>query len=354
LSGWEEVRIDVPRDRWDRPMIKPREGVGNHVPYTRATTLAGSIEDTYQLGKWQIRMAAMGLLDRRDLAALIASYGKPPKRTVNPDTWIAYKQWKSKMDKACDQAIEFSKAHEKANLGTAMHGFVERLDQGESIDQFPPEFRPAIEAYTKATAKLTSVHVEQFMVHDGIQAAGTPDRIVSIQGLPGLYIADLKTGVVADYTTGKMSMQLGIYSRSIGYNIKKEERFAIGPINQDRGIIIELDAETGICKLHWIDIDVGFRMVQVALSVRQWRKSGDTLLTPFDQGEEIKFTPPPNDQGQEPLPMDIEPAVDQALQQAINEAPDRDSVTELWKIAGERWNDRHTSLAKKRLLELGS
>ena len=62
----------VSRDRWGRPLITPPEG-GKAVPYVRVTTLAGTLEDTYNLGKWQQRQVAMGIAARPDLVALVSA-----------------------------------------------------------------------------------------------------------------------------------------------------------------------------------------------------------------------------------------------------------------------------------------
>ena len=53
-------RVEIERDRYGRPLVKPPKG-GKSVPYTRATTIANSLDDPAALTAWKMRMAAIGL-----------------------------------------------------------------------------------------------------------------------------------------------------------------------------------------------------------------------------------------------------------------------------------------------------
>ena len=64
----------VTRDRWGRPLIIPPDG-GKPVAYTRVTTVAKTLEDEGGLSKWMMRMTALGLAQRPDLYALVATVG---------------------------------------------------------------------------------------------------------------------------------------------------------------------------------------------------------------------------------------------------------------------------------------
>src|SRR5689334_3084695 len=63
--------IDIPRDRWGRPLIIPPEG-GQPVPYTRVSTMAKALDDQSGLMLWKQRKTAVGLLRRPDLLTRIA------------------------------------------------------------------------------------------------------------------------------------------------------------------------------------------------------------------------------------------------------------------------------------------
>ena len=67
----------VERDRWGRPKIKAPDG--KLKPYTRATTVAGTLDDRHNLEKWLQRQAVIGLAKRPDLYAL-ATQSDPTDR----------------------------------------------------------------------------------------------------------------------------------------------------------------------------------------------------------------------------------------------------------------------------------
>ena len=56
------AELEIPRDRYGRPMVVPPKG-GKPVPYTRTTTVAGSLDDGTGLVAWKLRMAAAGLTE---------------------------------------------------------------------------------------------------------------------------------------------------------------------------------------------------------------------------------------------------------------------------------------------------
>src|SRR5699024_10482553 len=112
---------EVERDRWGRPLITPPTG-GKPVPYTRATTYVGCLEDTYNLSRWQPRMVALGLSQRPDLMLAVSS--------TDPDE-------KKKLNDLTEQAIEAAKGTAAATIGTALHALTERMDRDDDIGVVP-------------------------------------------------------------------------------------------------------------------------------------------------------------------------------------------------------------------------
>ena len=133
-----------------------------------------------------------------------------------------------------------------------------------------------------STKQLNNLFIEQFCVLDKYKIAGTPDRIVEYKG--ERFIADIKTGRI-DHPNN-IAIQLAIYANGNPYDIATGRRGTWGDVNKDKAIIIHLPAGTGLCKLVWIDIAEGWKGVQFAMKVRQWRdKKG--LATPFEEQETI-------------------------------------------------------------------
>lgn len=259
------MRQEISRDRYGRPLIVPKGG-GKPVAYTRATTIANSLDDPSALTAWKMRMAAIGLTVRSDLLLAISA-SQEDKMAIN---------------KYIEDAMEVAGASRAATIGTALHAFAEKLDLGQELGPIPEEWAGDIRAYEQATKQLNNLFIEQFCVLDKYKVAGTPDRVVEYKG--ERFIADIKTGRI-DHPNN-IAIQLAIYANGNPYDIATGSRGNWGNVNKDKAIIIHLPAGTGLCKLVWIDIAEGWKGVQFAMKVRQWRdKKG--LATPFEEQETI-------------------------------------------------------------------
>lgn len=255
--------------------------------WTRATTVASTLEDRFGLEKWSQRNIVLGLGLRQDLVAHAASCTPDDKKTLNS---------------IAQQAEEAAKAKKGANLGSALHSFTERVDRGEDFNVIPP-WDKDIAAYravmSKAQVEIDPHWIERVVVVPAIKTAGTLDRIVTYQGEK--YIADVKTGSV-DYNTS-IAVQLAIYAGATHawkgdaesvprdrwgrYELpdptKSPDVYEPMPeVNRERALVIHLPAGTGSCFLHWINIADARHAVKTAIWVRDWRKRKD-LLTPLEE-----------------------------------------------------------------------
>lgn len=242
--------IEITRDRYGRPMVVPPKG-GKAIPYTRTTTIAGSLDEGSALVAWKLRMAAIGLTNRPDL--LLAA-------TVARDDKLA-------LDKLVEDSMEAAGATQAATIGTALHALTEKIDRGEDIGMIPHDYVADIQAYEQATKVFKNIFIEQFCVLDKFKIAGTPDRVVEYNG--ELYISDLKTGSIA--YPHKIAIQLAIYAHGLPYDPATATRAEWGKVNQEQGIIVHLPAGKGECTLHFVDIKQGWKGVQLAMKVRSWR-----------------------------------------------------------------------------------
>jgi hypothetical protein len=243
-------------------MVVPPKG-GKPVPYTRTTTVAGSLDDGTALVAWKLRMAAAGLTLRPDLL-LAAS---------------AHRDNKLEMDKLVEDAMEAAGATKQANIGTAIHTLTEKLDRGEDLGVIPDDYVADIQAYADATKDFTNINIEQFCVLDKFKIAGTPDRVVEYKGEK--FISDLKTGSIS--YPSKIAMQLAVYAHGLPYDPATAVRGSWGDINTEKGIIVHLPAGSGECTLHFVDLVHGWKGIQLAMKVRTHRDKKN-ISTPF-QGE---------------------------------------------------------------------
>ncbi|WP_253208337.1 hypothetical protein [Streptomyces sp. YPW6] len=290
----------VPRDGWGRPLVVPKAG-GKPKGHTRTTTFIDCIEDKSSLVDWGKRMVLYGASRRPDLAD--RARGLDPE---NADD-------KKKLNALAEQATDASGANDKRERGTYLHTLSELVDAGQPLPASASE--QDIEdmgAYLMETSALKVRAVETFVVVNELGVAGTFDRMVHYAGpdpdgrwIEGDFIADLKTGSVK-YGGLKMAAQLAVYSRGEVYdhtrfpvNVDSKAELAsfkkhvievrdaveaytpLPPVNQDWGIIIHLPAGQGECTLYWVDLNIGWRAAQLALTIREMRSLSRKAMKPF-------------------------------------------------------------------------
>jgi len=252
---------EITRDRYGRPMVVPPKG-GKAIPYTRTTTVAGSLDDGTALVAWKLRMAAAGLTLRPDLL-LAAS---------------AARENKLEMDKLVEDAMQAAGATSAATIGTALHTLTEKLDRGEDLGVIPDDYIADMQAYAEATKHFTNISIEQFCVLDKFKIAGTPDRIVEYKGEK--FISDLKTGSIS--YPNKIAMQLAVYAHGLPYDVATATRGSWGDINTEQGIIVHMPAGSGKCTLHFVDLKHGWKGIQLAMKVRTHRDKKN-ISTPIKE-----------------------------------------------------------------------
>ena len=261
------------RDRWGRYLL-PHPETGEKRAWTRATTLANTLKDTYGLEKWGKRMVVVGLVSRPDLLDL--AYASDPED-------------KQQLDELCDDALKAAKTSAKANQGTALHKFTQRLDGGESV-RAPRQWQADLDAYEALKARygiLTHpTMLERMTVVPELEVAGTMDKIVKHNG--EAKILDLKTGSTIEYSGLEIAMQTAIYAHGEGlWNMEYSEWDQMPAVSQTEALVIHLpaggDPETGEHKatLYSVDIAMGWEIAKTAYLVREWRKSPD-LLVPYN------------------------------------------------------------------------
>ena len=166
---------DFERDQWGRPLIVPADG-GRPRPYTRASSAAKTVEDTFNLELWARRNVAFGMARDNSLVARVLALGG------DPSTWdLAVKK---QANQIVEDASGVALSHRAADIGTALHRLTEMLDRGDRVPAGP--YEADLEAYVNAliTAGLSVVEVECRLVCDELEMAGTADRILRNGGAP--------------------------------------------------------------------------------------------------------------------------------------------------------------------------
>lgn len=242
---------------------------------TRVTTWAKTVDDTYWLERWKLRMAIKGLAERvDDLVPLVQSLH------VDDD--------KRQLDRIADQCIEVSKASAGANKGTALHNFTDAVDRGEAIATKIVEWVTDITSYQAAMAaygyKILPGMVERFVVVPEVNCAGKFDRLVLCpDGV--IRILDLKTSKSIDFSWCSIAVQEACYAHAshIWIGSKEEEEKdptkyipLPGPIDQKVGLVAHLPVGTGTCTMYGVNIAAGWEAsTELCARVRQWRTRKD-------------------------------------------------------------------------------
>jgi hypothetical protein len=251
------------RDRWQRPLLVPRDG-GEKVAYTRASTLAGYLSDSTSLHRWKLGLLAKGLADREDLAGMVAGL-EPMTGVRKHDDPI-----KRKLSGIIDLALEVGGNHVKANYGTAVHSFCE-----PGNDQPVPErMKSDVDSFRRL--KLNCEIAETFVANDEFMAAGSFDGRFRLPEV-GLVIGDIKTGQIKPHD---VAVQLAVYAGGEEYDPETNKRTPQpDDLNRDVGLLIHIPAGEGRTDLYLVDLVAGRQAAQVAAWVRDWRKRDDLLTS---------------------------------------------------------------------------
>jgi hypothetical protein len=243
-------------------LITP-DGGGKPVAMSRATTIAGTLEDRHNLEKYFKRQVAVGMAQSPHLCAAVA--------TTDLDD-------KKELLRIADEALTAAKSDAAGKIGTALHKATELHDLGEPVPtMFEERVTEYARALTAAGIEVCADAIEQIHVLNLHRIAGTADRHVTHNG--ERYIFDLKTGEGLHQDT--FAVQLAIYANADTlYDPATETHKPMPAINKDFAIVCHLPAKGGECVLYWLDIAAGAEALQHSLWARTWRLRKD-LLDPF-------------------------------------------------------------------------
>jgi len=273
----------IKRDRWGRYVI-PDPETGQERSWTRATTWAKTISDTYKLHQWQERMTAKGLVMRPDLFARVATTDD-----------------KNELNQLCEEAKNAAGAKVGANMGTALHSFTEQRDRGEEVRSMPAILKTAVDSYSEAleTNHLHALrdYIESVIIVPELGVAGRLDRILTNLAPvgrweePGQYfIGDVKTAANIGYSWLEVSIQLAIYAHAAKIWDPKAAEFREMPkVDQHEAIVMHMpvpsEGNTGYTDLYRVNIAKGWEYALLAGEIREARKDrrlavrlGETIM----------------------------------------------------------------------------
>ena len=212
LPPFPKSRFYPKRDglgRYKLPSPDPADK-GKIQAYTRATTIAKILDDTYNLEVWKLGNVLHGIAVKPeiggDLIAMVERLGgkRPEKKDLGAlarEAGIA----------AGDQ--------ESSEFGTALHAWLEFIDLGlGTIHDVPEMFQAHVFYYLQrlALAGLTAVpeYVERIVYNAEGNVVGTLDRIY-LDSDGDLVLGDVKSSKTLEYSYLSIAVQLGIYHSAL-------------------------------------------------------------------------------------------------------------------------------------------
>lgn len=248
---------EPPRDRYGRYVI-PDPDTGKARAWTRATTVAKTIDDPSNLTAWAKRMAATGVAMRPSLAAGI----------------IAAQDDRRRLNDLVEQAIEAAGGTERRELGTALHRILELVDTGQKDPAGVPDpWAADVRAYRSELAacglEVVPSLCEVVYLNAPLGIAGTADRVY-LDSDGQHVVADLKTGGYVSWLS--FAMQFAIYATSTHvFDVATGTLSPAPQVRQDHTLMIHLPAGEGKCTIEPLSVAVGLDAVLMALEVRRMR-----------------------------------------------------------------------------------
>lgn len=272
----------IKRDRWGRYVL-PHPETGKEQGWTRATTWAKTISDTFKLHQWQERGVAKGLTLRPDLYALVSST-----------------EDKGELNRLCEEAKQAAGSKVGANLGTAVHNYTEQLDRGKDFGSIgvPSTLAADVLSYGEMMSayglKPIPELIERVVLNTKLGVAGRLDRILTNTKPVGrweepgaLFIGDVKTAANIGYSWLEVAIQLAIYANAdYFWNIETGEYEPVPQLDLEEAIVMHVPVQQGEATPYRVDIAKGWMYAQLAGEIRAARadkklaaRLGETIMS---------------------------------------------------------------------------
>jgi hypothetical protein len=232
--------------------------------YMRVSTLAKALDDGEGLVKWKAAMTLMG-------AAKSPTIVKAAK---------VIEDWHDAAE-LVEKACTLAGAGDKATEGTTLHKLTEFVDDPNGVlpDGLDDNTLASLSAYEKATAGLTPLASETFVVVDEIRCAGTFDRLYQVDAsdawpewLHGrVVVGDLKTG---SYYPMPHAIQLAVYAHGALYNPNDGSRTPLGA-DAAVGLVMHMPQEQARCDIYALNLTAGWEAARTARWAKDWNSAAN-------------------------------------------------------------------------------
>lgn len=254
----------------------PDPVTGKLTSYTRASTVAKTLEDTWMLDGWAKRTMLIGMRNstalRDDLERVVtdhlASGGE--ERTMARDL-------RNSLDTLSDTAQERAGSKLAAEFGTAVHAWCEWVDlELGHICKVPEMYRPWVRGHRRVLAEnclsIVPGWTERIVLNTRWGIAGTLDHLVrDIHGT--VLLGDKKTSKGLDYSWLYFAIQLAIYhGASHALSLDGTTWETIPAVDPDIALISHLPREDpDASRIVPINMVFGSEALFTAMTVRRHR-----------------------------------------------------------------------------------
>ena len=345
-------RPEPPRDGFGRYLLPAPDGSSPEKAFTRATTIAGSIDDKYNIGRWRERLVADGFRTKPELLESI-------------DPLADDREVRDQLQAAADEAFLAAGGDVASRRGTQLHTCTELVDMGIwTLEDVPEEYRREVTAYRAALDKhgirVDPEAVERIVYHEGANIVGTADRLPVIMPDGTRLVADVKSGRDLSYSWGSISMQLAIYADASAMAVAHEDGSytweGMPVVDPDTAIVFHIPVDKGKCDVHLLDLRPGRMAVDLALDVRAYRRKRG-LSKPLAVGQyglpkkaPAKKAAPKTSEA--PAPDSTAPTTtEEDIYAALDKCKSQDDMAAVWTKYTDAWEDKYTEYGLSRLAE---
>lgn len=259
----------------------PDPVTGDTRSFTRATTVAKVLDDTFMLNQWRTRKVLTGLSARTHLQADLAQI----MDTVASGTVDA--AWERKaLNGLADECGKVANTDQASEFGTAVHDWAAWVDMGLlSVHQIPEIFRPYVLENLRLQARHQLLPVpkytERIVMNSTLRMAGTIDRIYvdprRQHHADGMVLGDVKTSKTMLFSALAFCIQLAFYHSCDLMLSEDGTTWEPMPLMwPDVAYIMHLPSDAvEPASVQPINLELGRQALDLAVAVRDMRRRAD-------------------------------------------------------------------------------
>lgn len=317
----------------------PDPVTGRLTSYTRASTVAKTLEDTWMLDAWAKRMMLIGLAGTR---SILLQADKLITEHINRDLPLstAARELRTPLNNLAEDAQYAAGAKAAAEFGTATHAWCEYVDHGGRIADVPELFRPYVLGYRRELAAhglaTDRYWTERIVLNTRYGIAGTLDRLFWNHKAQ-LFMGDIKTSRGMDYSWLYFAIQLAIYhGASHVLSLDGTSWEPMPPLDPNTALIASLPRDDpAAARIVPINMEFGATALHTAMTVRRLRSQAEKSAGTVSYGLDS---------------MDTATRRWYAARFAVETSQTQADLAEVWERYKDVWTDDLTEIGRKSLL----